>query len=449
MNDQNNDEYSLILLGNGFDRSLNQPTTYKDYTNWVKDEYIKNTVKSYEKKQIIKKSYEFIEEFEKWKQINKVNEKELLWSDLETDLLTFFNEKHNDLINKSKIPNTKKLKIKRTDWEKLIYSYSRFCFLMQTYYLIIVNKIKDKKTKDSIIKKIKLFDSNEIAGNNKVISVISLNYTFPYEFVNKKDDFQNKTKVSNKIYLLHYTVFTNNLFDFSWSLLNNLNTGTFLKKFKKFGKVNEFTNLSCGFINSDNRGKISNPVTKTSFKPSKEMNLNQIIEDLKLKINNKLNLIEDNKLENIKQIISEINVQEFIEENEQDWTKYNVTLIPEHHFFQSLILGNESVTNEKLLFLSKSKGDFLCVENYPKTILNLIENKIEDLKVQTGFIDIFGYSFGTADVTVNEWLLNKLKNGWKINLCFWEEQKDYPCVKETEENFKKMFPNFSYQKKFW
>ncbi len=53
MNDQNNDEYSLILLGNGFDRSLNQPTTYKDYTNWVKDEYIKNTVKSYEKKQIM------------------------------------------------------------------------------------------------------------------------------------------------------------------------------------------------------------------------------------------------------------------------------------------------------------------------------------------------------------------------------------------------------------
>lgn len=319
---------------------------------------------------------------------------------------------------------------------------------MQTYYLIIVNKIKDKETKDFIIKKIELFDSEKIAGNNKVISVISLNYTFPYEFVNKKYNFKNKEEVSNKTYLLHYTIFTNNLFDFSWSLLNNLNTGTSLKKFKKFGKVNEFTNLSCGFINSDNRGKISNPVTKITFKPSKEMNLNQIIEDLKLKINNKLNLLEENNLKNINEIISGINVQEFIEENEHDWTKNNVTLILEHHFFQSLILGNESVKNENF-FLSKSKGDFLCVENYPKTILNLIENKIEDLKVKTGVIDIFGYSFGTADVTVNEWLENKLKNKWKINLCFWEEQKDDDCVKETEENFKKMFPEFSFQRKLW
>lgn len=52
----NNDEYSIILLGNGFDSSLNQPTTYKHYTNWVKDEYKKiDNIKSYEKKLILKK----------------------------------------------------------------------------------------------------------------------------------------------------------------------------------------------------------------------------------------------------------------------------------------------------------------------------------------------------------------------------------------------------------
>lgn len=72
----NNDEYSIVLLGNGFDRSLNQPTTYKHYTDWVKDEYKKtNNKKSSEKKLIIKKAYEFIETFENWKVIDNTPKK--------------------------------------------------------------------------------------------------------------------------------------------------------------------------------------------------------------------------------------------------------------------------------------------------------------------------------------------------------------------------------------
>ncbi|MGL5268196.1 MAG: hypothetical protein ACRC8P_00270 [Spiroplasma sp.] len=436
-------KYSIILLGNGFDRSLNQPTTYDDYAKWVKDKSVNLKMKlSSEQRRIIKKAVDFIDEFEKWKkEFNKTVTNDFLWSNLEGDLLIFFKEKqmHKD---ETKRKGNTRLVTKKL-WNELKENYSLFCFLMQEYYLTIIGYKNDQ----FILEKIKKFD--ELAGIENVINVLSLNYTYPYDFIHQNTKLKNRLSVSNKCYLLHYTIFSNHLFVFSNSLIRNKtkNKENF-KKFKKFGKVDNFTDLSCNFIDADTRKKISLPVTNNSFKSETRINLEEILENFKNEIIQKTNETKELSFE---EIILNIDIKKFISENEANWFNQNKSIRLQYHYFQSLILGNENVNNQdnELFFLSKSKGDFLCVENYPKRVLKLIDDKIQDLKIENGEIDIFGYSFGAADATVNDWLKIKMENGWKINLCFWEENKNCDFVRTTKSQFKERFAKESYTIKFW
>lgn len=433
-------KYSIILLGNGFDISLNQNTKYQDYINWVKIRHKNITYYTQTKEvRIINQAINFIDEFEKWKQPQK---NEYLWSDLENDLLIFFKEKNYNFKNKIKLGKGKKLKVNKNYWNNLVKSYSMFCFLMQEYYLPII-KYENKKNQ-LINKKIIKFDN--IVGHNKVVAILSLNYTFPYDFVNDNIILKNKEIISSKYYFLHYTIFSNYIFNFK--NITELNSSYF-KGFKKFGDVNNIIDLlSCKFINSEMRDKISIPIIKISYKAEKLINFEGLLENFKEEIKSKIK--SENTIEKALKIISNINVYDFIIKNKSYWINARGMVIPQQNFFQSLILGNENV-NEKndLSFLSKSKGDYLCFNNYPKTILNSIDIKIKNLDIIKGEINIFGYSFGAADATVNDWLKTKMENGWRINLCFWEEDKNCDFVKTTKSQFEERFRNKSCTIKFW
>lgn len=396
----------LLILGNGFDISLGKKTKLSDYIHYLND-LIKQSKETKGKSKLLTKekfSYidKFIRAYDFWCKKNKKEEYEK-WSCLEINLKHFFTDAFE------------KEKIKGIDFKNIKEGYIYFCFLMQKYYFYqLEKKTSQIKASNEKIEKILGYI------NNNNVEVLSLNYTNFRNYLYQKNS-SNFNLNESKINYLHLITPGISM----WELIE--------KKEKKETNDFEFINISnmnyfWGEVDllhdkfDKSREQTSNPIVIKKYIPNfkKNKEKEEIIDRLdSLSICNNNACIKDSDIQSIKKFIN----QRYITEAKSG-----------HKYIQLLILGNDSKSIIKeLSFLSKNNNEFLILKDYPKTILKRIEKKFVTKNNELLF---FGYSFGEADVNINEFikkLINEEKV-LKIKILFFKNDKNLEKLKEEAKN---------------
>lgn len=379
-----NNEYSIVLLGNGLDLALGKKTKIDDFLNWInKNNNFKSNGITKEKHDLLKK---FIEIYQMWCDHNKISNKN--WSNIEKNIVDFFYDLE---VNTEEFKKKIKNKIRTKIFEKLKLGYEIFCFLMQEYYIKELKQRINKPTTDETSKKL-LNVLNWLKLQN---DILSLNYTNLNDFLNSNTNVYKRLPII-KIYFLHFISFGVSFYEYLENLLsiNNQNENKDSElNFLSFGNATTKFNFFYSNIDLLNRNKFT--------KPHKITKLKTYINPNQKRCQKKCNscclspIIKINKIKK---------------------------------YYQLLILGNSNdhtlYKNEKYNFLSKNNNPNLFIQNYPNFILEQIKQKTLNINNQSKVIYIFGYSFGQADKLINDFLVNLLKNEFKIQIVFFESDKN-------------------------
>lgn len=386
---------SVLVAGNGLDISLGMNTKISDFLFWVENLNELKLLKIVRSKENKKCFTKFKDSYNNWHKTNdKLNNH---WSDLENNIVDFFTNFKNDYVSFKKACKGKWQKIENA-YIELKKGYEIFSFLMQYFYIKKINKSVNGKDGKILKSKIERF----CQWIEKIDTFISLNYTNIKDFTHKNSKLNFNPKI--KVYYLHYISFGLTLDNYLRGLDFKRKNDKFLN-YSKLGDANEIFDLATSDLDKEIRTKYC----EARFTKSQHC----------------------------------VRCSKFT----SGIAKY----------YQFLILGNSNTsfeiyndTNYKFLF--KNDNDNLFLKNYPKLVLKNILNKMKSIEEEKfdRFLYVFGYSFGEADFTFNDFLRTLIKNKkYKFKYIFFKEDKEkHDLLKENMFKCNSFYERFNINNKY-